>query len=213
MWVNQSVLELWPIWCPDHFSVERDPVTIHPLGKEPIPNVQPVLPLRKLQSLSLCPVTVYQREEISHSSSAALLEGAVGCNGTTPQPLFFKLNEPSNLSCFFSVLSWGILPNLLLWECCPPSHPQFVHTPRIIISQMQNPALALVQFNMIAQLCSLPRALSKAFLSSREFTVPPHLVWSAKWLNLHLAAASRSFIKVLKHYLTSHLLFYFQYLK
>lgn len=157
-----------------------------------------------------CDLSLFSRE-ISHSSFAVLLEEVVCGNWVTPQPLFFQLNKPSN--------STALSPSCLEGSCqiswCggASSHPQFVRKTRIIISQMQNAALALFLFNVIAQLSNLSRALSKASLSLREFTAPPSLVWLAKWLNLHLAAASRSLIQILKDYLTSHLLFYFQYLK
>jgi len=47
---------------------EPVPVTNHPLGEEPCPNAQSELPLMQLHSISSCPVTDDQREEISSSS-------------------------------------------------------------------------------------------------------------------------------------------------
>jgi len=61
-------------------------VTNHLLSEEPFPNFHSELPLMQLHSMSLCPVTGRQREEISHYPSAALLEEVVDCDEVTPQP-------------------------------------------------------------------------------------------------------------------------------
>jgi len=65
-------------------------VTDHPLCEEPFPNVQSELPLTQLHSIPLYPIAGYQREEISTSRSAALLEEVVDRDEGTPQPALLR---------------------------------------------------------------------------------------------------------------------------
>ena len=60
--IVQMLLELWQVWCHDHFTEEPVPVTNHPLSEEPFPNVQSELPLVQPHSISSCPVAGHQRE-------------------------------------------------------------------------------------------------------------------------------------------------------
>lgn len=76
---------LWQTWCHDHFPGEAVPVTDHPLTEEPLPNVQPQVPLMQLHSVSLHLVTVCQRE-MSSSHSLISVKDAKDCNVVTHHP-------------------------------------------------------------------------------------------------------------------------------
>ena len=59
-------------------------MTDHPLSEEPFPSVQSELPLMQLHSISSCPVSGHQGEEISTSPSAAPLEEVLDCDEVAP---------------------------------------------------------------------------------------------------------------------------------
>lgn len=68
----------------------------HPLREEPSLNAQSELRLTQLHSLSLCPVSGHQREEISTSPSAAPLEEIIDCDEFTPKPSFLQADKSSD---------------------------------------------------------------------------------------------------------------------
>ena len=53
----QTLLKLWQAWCSDYIPGEPVPVREHPLGEEPLPDVQPKRPLPQLNTVPVGPIT------------------------------------------------------------------------------------------------------------------------------------------------------------
>lgn len=75
--------------------------------------------------------------------------------------------------------------------------PQSGHISKVALSQVQNPALALITLHSIGDCSSQSRSLCKTSPPFRKQAAPPNLI-SADLLGMTSSAASRSFIEMVK---------------
>lgn len=122
----QMLLEHCQAWCWDQFPGKSLPGTNHLLSEEPFPNVQAELPLMQLHSISSCPATSDQRDEISTSPLLPPKRNVNTPPGWTSSAISAAPHKscPQNLSPFWSPFSWYTLTIqcpyvLILWHPKP----------------------------------------------------------------------------------------------